>query len=71
MNIKGVIVLSEAKASESPMVKPSRIRNIMMAFGAALMAGVTLAFFSTFLMKPLKASGDQRKNRLACFRGCV
>ena len=55
MNIKGVIVLSEAKASESPMVKPSRIRNIMMAFGAALMAGVTLAFFLHFLDETVKS----------------
>ncbi|MBY8911466.1 hypothetical protein KY305_01660 [Bacillus sp. YC2] len=55
MNMKGVVVLSEAKASESPMVKPSRIRNIIMAFGAALMAGVTLAFFLHFLDETIKS----------------
>ncbi|MCP6683372.1 YveK family protein [Bacillus nakamurai] len=55
MNMKGVVVLSEAKASESPMVKPSRLRNIIMAFGAALMAGVTLAFFLHFLDETIKS----------------
>ncbi|MCY8072061.1 YveK family protein [Bacillus inaquosorum] len=56
MNVQGIHILSEAKASESPMIKPARLRNMVMAFGAAVMGGITLAFFLHFLDDSCKSA---------------
>lgn len=71
MNVQGVHILSEAKASESSMIKPSRMRNMVMAFGAAVMGGITLAFFLHFLDDTCKSAQlTQRENRIALLGLC-
>lgn len=67
MNVQGVHILSEAKASESSMIKPSRMRNMVMAFGAAVMGGITLAFFLHFLDDTCKSARQlSEKTGLPC-----
>ncbi|MED4803491.1 YveK family protein [Bacillus atrophaeus] len=67
MNVKGVHIISEAKASDSSMVKPSRVRNMVMAFGAAVLGGITLAFFLHFLDDTCKSARQlNEKTGLPC-----
>ncbi|MEC1354041.1 Wzz/FepE/Etk N-terminal domain-containing protein [Bacillus sonorensis] len=50
MNTDRVTVLSKADIVDSPTpVKPNYKMNILLSFGAALMAGIALAFFLDFL----------------------
>ncbi|MGF7534286.1 YveK family protein [Bacillus mexicanus] len=67
MNVRGIHILSEAKASESPMIKPAKVRNVIMAFGAAVIGGITLAFFLHFLDDTCKSARQiSERTRMPC-----
>ncbi|MDI3410796.1 hypothetical protein QKW52_12910 [Bacillus sonorensis] len=84
MNTDRVTVLSKADIVDSPTpVKPNYKMNILLSFGAALMAGIALAFFLDFLDDTVtrpsqveKEAGfiylgsiEQMKNKKISYRG--
>ena len=64
MNTDRVTVLSKAEIVDSPTpVRPNYKMNILLAFGAALMTGIALAFFWTLSMIRLQDRLKSKRKR--------